>query len=182
MGTTEIKTKTKTRTKYLVLKQAFYSSKNGKPLNWYFVERTNNPSIVTVIVKSKKTQKYLFISQLRVPVQQKVLEFPAGLVDDGETLEQAALRELKEETGYEKVEILFVSPLTPKSAGLTNEKAAFVFCSIEDEKLVGKSEMEESEDITYYWMTAEEFKLFLKQNKDIIIANDVMAFFLKEIF
>ena len=29
-----------------------------------------------------------------------VIEFPAGLVDPNETLEESALRELKEETGY----------------------------------------------------------------------------------
>ena len=29
-----------------------------------------------------------------------VIEVPAGLVDAGETAEQAAVRELKEETGY----------------------------------------------------------------------------------
>jgi ADP-ribose pyrophosphatase len=30
----------------------------------------------------------------------RTVEFPAGLIDEGETVEQAALRELREETGY----------------------------------------------------------------------------------
>ncbi|EHL00702.1 putative ADP-ribose pyrophosphatase [Glarea lozoyensis 74030] len=34
------------------------------------------------------------------PLDKVVIEVPAGLVDAGETAEQAAVRELKEETGY----------------------------------------------------------------------------------
>ncbi len=171
---------TKTRTKWLYLKQAFYTSKNGKLLSWYFVERKNNPNVVTVIVRSKKTQKYLFIEQFRIPVQKKVLEFPAGLVDSGESLEEAAVRELQEETGYKDINILYSTQMTPKSAGLTNELASLIYCTIEDEiKMKGKSNMEESEDITYYWMNHEEFKKYISNNSDIYVANDVMAYMMQ---
>jgi ADP-ribose pyrophosphatase len=38
--------------------------------------------------------------QYRPPVDKVTIEVPAGLIDAGETAEQAAERELKEETGY----------------------------------------------------------------------------------
>jgi ADP-ribose pyrophosphatase len=38
--------------------------------------------------------------QFRPPVDKVCIEVPAGLIDAGETPEQCALRELKEETGY----------------------------------------------------------------------------------
>jgi 8-oxo-dGTP pyrophosphatase MutT (NUDIX family) len=38
--------------------------------------------------------------QYRPPVEKVTIEVPAGLIDAGETAEQAAVRELKEETGY----------------------------------------------------------------------------------
>jgi 8-oxo-dGTP pyrophosphatase MutT (NUDIX family) len=38
--------------------------------------------------------------QFRPPVGKVCIEVPAGLIDEGETPEEAAVRELKEETGY----------------------------------------------------------------------------------
>ena len=38
--------------------------------------------------------------QFRPPIDKLVIEVPAGLVDEGETVEESAVRELREETGY----------------------------------------------------------------------------------
>jgi ADP-ribose pyrophosphatase len=48
--------------------------------------------------------------QYRPPLDKIVIELPAGLVDECETAEQAAIRELKEETGY-VAEVLETSPI-----------------------------------------------------------------------
>ena len=48
----------------------------------------------------------LLVRQFRYPIQQDLLELPAGKIDPGETPESTAVRELKEEVGYAPGELL----------------------------------------------------------------------------
>ncbi|MBN2152380.1 MAG: NUDIX hydrolase, partial [Candidatus Lokiarchaeota archaeon] len=105
-------------TTWLSFKEATYLDKTGAEQKWQYVGRQKDTKVVTVICKAKGSTKYLFIAQPRVPVNKVVVSFPAGLVDAGESVEAAALRELKEETGYDG-KVLATSGLMPKSAGLT---------------------------------------------------------------
>jgi 8-oxo-dGTP pyrophosphatase MutT (NUDIX family) len=50
-----------------------------------------------------------------------VYNFPAGLIDPGETPEESAERELKEETGLDLVEITETMPLSYSAVGFSNE-------------------------------------------------------------
>lgn len=55
--------------------------------------------IVTIIDKPTGPE-LLLQKQYRPPIDKVVIEVPAGLIDTGETVEECAVRELKEETGY----------------------------------------------------------------------------------
>lgn len=60
------------------------------------VEHSGSVAVVPLDVHSN----ILMVRQYRKPVEQELLEIPAGLLEPGEEPEAAARRELQEETGY----------------------------------------------------------------------------------
>jgi len=93
--------------KFLTLNHYLYKAPNGTEYPWEGVARTNpsktSPDCVGVlpfILREDGSKDLLLIANYRPPVDKFVLEIPGGLIDMGETPEEAAFRELKEETGY----------------------------------------------------------------------------------
>lgn len=66
----------------------------------------------------------LFVRQYRYAVDERVIELPAGLVDEGEAPEVAARRELVEETGYEAGEVTLLGAAYV-SPGYSREQSHF---------------------------------------------------------
>jgi ADP-ribose pyrophosphatase len=71
---------------------------DGKKIDDYYTF-LDCPSYVTVI-PVLKNNKILMIEEWAYPVNQLLLQFPEGDMDQGETVEESARRELFEETGY----------------------------------------------------------------------------------
>lgn len=55
---------------------------------------------IVAILSENDSLDLLLLKQYRPPIDQVMVEVPAGLIDRGETPEQCAVRELYEETGY----------------------------------------------------------------------------------
>lgn len=100
------------------------------------------------------------IRQYRYPIGGYLYELPAGLTESGESLEDTAKRELKEETGLE----LLVTEVTPpffSSAGMTDESCAIVYgACLGEPSLKGQ---ERAEDIEVIFADAEECKRILRE-------------------
>ena len=68
---------------------------------WEYVSRTRGVSAAVILAVDDGD--VLLVEQFRAPLQSLCLELPAGLIGDdthGEQAEDAAIRELEEETGY----------------------------------------------------------------------------------
>ena len=88
----------------------------------YVIQGTDFVTIVAVTPQNH----LLLVRQFRVAVAALTLELPAGHVDPGETPEQAARRELMEETGYTADTFELLATLSPSVARFTNSMWCFL--------------------------------------------------------
>lgn len=73
---------------------------------------------ICVIIETDKG--LVVLKEYRYPIKQWSYEFVAGIIDDGESPKEAAIREIKEETGYIVDEIISLGEFYP-SFGATDE-------------------------------------------------------------
>lgn len=171
--------KTLAATKYLSLYSADYVNKKGNLRNWtiasrksletvknkFFNSGEDNIDAVIIFAEHIDENKLVLIRQFRVPINNYVLELPAGLVDGNEKFEEAVRRELKEETGLDliKIDRQGTKEKVYISAGMTDESVAFVKCTCNG--TVSKENLEDDEDIEVIMVTKEEAKELLKSNE-----------------
>lgn len=70
---------------------------SGEQTTREIVERPDTVAIVAI----DEDNNILLVKQFRYATGKHTVEIPAGVIDPGETPEQAARRELREETGYD---------------------------------------------------------------------------------
>lgn len=77
---------------------------------------------VVMVIHDESGEKLLLNREFRLSVGNWVFNFPAGLMEPGETPEQTAIRELKEETGLDLIRITDVLPASFSAIGFSDEK------------------------------------------------------------
>lgn len=147
--------------KWTLLKEVKFLDNHGDEHSWTFIERTNNQRAVVIVPVTEGSESLILIRQYRVPFGREVIEFPAGLMDEGENPEQTAIRELAEETGYAGV-IARIGPEVSTSAGITTETVTMVHMRV-GERPVSSQELEGSERIEVLTVAPTDQSAFLKR-------------------
>jgi len=158
---------------HLNMFQIAYSDRNGNEKKWQFASRLaqpkcatgefNLPDAVVIVPFHQKKKKLVVIKEFRVPLGGYQYGFPAGLIDENETLEEASRRELKEETGLNLSHVCHISPPLYSSSGMTDESVAMVFAECDGEP--SNRLNESSEDISVIFVSPAQTWQMINQHE-----------------
>jgi len=158
------------KTPFVELVETEYSDMNDDIKKWVWVRRPNNRR--AVVIAATHQDKLVLTKEYRIPLAYFEIGFPAGLIDKGETPEQAAIREFKEETGLDIDKIHDISKPIYSSAGMTNEAVHMVICTAKG--TISQDMNEASEDITTYLKSREEVAEMLQDDDKLFGAKAYM--------
>ena len=169
--------------KFLSYYVASFLNKDGQVKEYEFISRDstltlekfghNVPAGVGLVALNKDRTKVLLQAEFRLATNHFVYNFPAGLIDKGETVEEAAKREIKEETGLDLVEIKDVLPPSYASQGTSDELMQLVICTCEGEI---KESIFADEEIIAKWYTKEEVKNLFLQNSYMSVRTQMFLY------
>ena len=106
-----------------------------------------------VIVIPEKDDKFLMVKQWRHGEAGLSVEFPGGVIDAGEEPEQAARRELEEETGYKAGKLIKLGSVNPNPALFSNHVHFYL---AEELVATGKQCLDEDEFINCMELSKKE--------------------------
>ncbi len=164
----------------------------GRPFDYYFVSRRKEDKlklytkdiqaegIVIYPILREEPDKIIMIRQYRYPLDDYLYELPAGLIDAGEAPSEAAIREMKEETGmdfevYEEGNPAYRRPFF-MGAGFTDESVNAVFGYASGR--ISREQMEDTESIQVLIVDKKEAERILAEEKVSIRAAYLLMQFI----
>ena len=180
-----------TENRFLNLYELDARQRDGKAIRYYVASRAKGTEdlksvsghrradgVIMYGVYGEKKDRIVLIRQYRYPLGDYIYEFPAGLVEPGEDVREAGIREMFEETGMTftpREGEYFERPFFT-TVGMTDESCAMVFgyCS----GTPSNEHQEAAEDIQVVLADRDECRRILKEENVAIMPAYMMMHFL----
>ncbi|MCL2265689.1 MAG: NUDIX hydrolase [Treponema sp.] len=130
-----------------------FPAQTDSNLHTFSVIEAKDWAIVIPVIETEAGKKFVMVWQWRHGSQCLSLEFPGGVFEPGENPEEAAARELFEETGYKTQKIKKIGEFSPNPAIMSNKVHFFLAENLEGD---GKQELDADEYVEVSLINADE--------------------------
>jgi len=128
--------------------------REGTKLKKYSVLDTSDWAIVIPVLETARGREFVMVRQWRHGARELSLEFPGGVLEKGESAQKAAIRELREETGFHANKIEELGVFSPNPAIMSNRVHFFLASELDPPKAQELDEDEYVEVETVPWEEA----------------------------
>lgn len=159
---------------WLNLYDVEYAARDGSPHHWLMCSRKDRPIeqagepdavYIAAITATPEGNRLVMTKEFRVAIDDVEYGFPAGLIDEGETIESTVRRELKEETGLEVETIHHISPPVYSSAGMSDESCCMALVTASGTPSTALNEAHEQIEVLLY--DVEDIRALLQSRNKI---------------
>ena len=132
---------------------------NGKIIPAFYVNEY--PEWVNALALTRDG-KVLMVKQYRHGIGKTSMELPGGVAEEGESMEEAVRREMREETGYEFGKLEYLGKISANPS--TTNNFMHMFLATEGEK-TAEQELDETEELEVHLVTMPELKRLVRENE-----------------
>jgi ADP-ribose pyrophosphatase len=133
---------------------------SGKIINDYHVIESKFDSVVILMLN--ENEEICFIKSPRYTTQTIELELPAGGISKDETIEEAGVREVLEETGFQLKNAKHIYSFHPSNS-ISNQKSHIIFGSCDSKMKIKPFDTDEVYEVI--WLNAIQVKEHIKKNE-----------------
>lgn len=189
----EIKGITKlTDSRYLNMYELDVRNRKGRESKYFVASRAKSmeqmklasrdehpDGVIIYSLYGEKKDRVVLVRQYRYALNDYIYEFPAGLLEPGETYHETAVRELKEETGLELTPVhpdpMYERPYFT-SIGMTDECCAMVYGYASGEP--SRDGLEDGEELDVVLADRDEVRRILKEERVALMCAYMLMGFL----
>lgn len=153
---------------FLKIDKVTLSGNNGT----YNIEVVNKKSAIATLCFIETSNEVVLVKQHRVPTNSEIIEVVAGVIENGQNIEETIRREVLEEIGYNVSKVLDLGSYYT-SPGFTNEKVHLSISFLGEKVEKGGGLKEENENIEIIKIPLDKFFSMKIEDMKTILLKEI---------